>query len=345
MPSRPRVAQSDPRVTAAARRLRTVDVADSDCLLRRALEALLEVGEADEAVFYRLAAGPDHPITARFMHIGSERARSSFERFVSKPPIADLRRIRSSAWEPSRIKAHELGDFLEAKVLHGDREWNESVFVADYLVPSGLVDQQRLLVAHGGHLIGWVGLFRRAGAPRFGGDDRRHLRPLVAPMAATVAAVARLDAIGPETPADLVVRPDGTVELASDDAKAWLAFRGFADALRHRVRDLDRGLAPDPVFVLDAAAEARALRLDGDAGVRYLLNVRPLRPLAIPALAIALTQAEREVADLALSGASAAEIAQVRGTSVGTVKNQLKRVYGRLGVSNRLELARALDRR
>ncbi len=52
-----------------------------------------------------------------------------------------------------------------------------------------------------------------------------------------------------------------------------------------------------------------------------------------------LTRSEREVVDLALEGCRNAEIAQRRGTSVHTVANQLKAVFGKLGCSGRSELA------
>ena len=55
-----------------------------------------------------------------------------------------------------------------------------------------------------------------------------------------------------------------------------------------------------------------------------------------------LTDAERDVVQLAVSGRSNAEIADVRGVSVRTVANQLAAVYGKLGVNSRSELASVL---
>lgn len=57
----------------------------------------------------------------------------------------------------------------------------------------------------------------------------------------------------------------------------------------------------------------------------------------------ALTPAEREVARLVADGASNAEVADRRRTSIHTVVNQLQRVYEKLGVRSRVELARRLD--
>ena len=68
-----------------------------------------------------------------------------------------------------------------------------------------------------------------------------------------------------------------------------------------------------------------------------------------PALAVAvggavapLTRREREVAALAAGGMPSKDIAQQLFLSVRTVENHLQRVYTKLGVSNRSDLARAL---
>lgn len=329
-------------VAAIAARLRTVESAEPKRLIGEALEALLETGDADEAHFYRPAVASTQPMTARWEHVGSERARRALARFHAEPPIALLRGIGSSAWEPAKMKPGELEDFLERKELCSDPRFHESGLFREFLAPADLFDFQRLLVARGGQLAGWIGLFRSAGAPPFSRADRCRLRPLVAPISALLTAAARLDALGPDAPGDLVVRSDGHVEFASADAKQWLGFRGFAEALRRRVQDFDRGLAPEPVFVLDAAAEASVLRLDGPGGAHYLVTVRPLRGLEVPEFVTALTAAEREVAELAAHGATAAEIARLRGTTAGTAKNQIKGIYRALGVTSRVALLRVL---
>ncbi len=56
-----------------------------------------------------------------------------------------------------------------------------------------------------------------------------------------------------------------------------------------------------------------------------------------------LTPAEREVAELVVEGLSNREIAARRGASTKTVANQLRRIYQKLGVSSRFELAARLE--
>jgi DNA-binding CsgD family transcriptional regulator len=55
-----------------------------------------------------------------------------------------------------------------------------------------------------------------------------------------------------------------------------------------------------------------------------------------------LTPAEYDVAMFLFKGLSSADIAQIRGTSEGTVKAQLSSVYRKAGVQNRAELLMAI---
>ena len=57
-----------------------------------------------------------------------------------------------------------------------------------------------------------------------------------------------------------------------------------------------------------------------------------------------LTDREREIAVLAAAGQSSRAIADRLYLSVRTIDNHLGRIYDKLGVSNRAELAAALDR-
>jgi DNA-binding CsgD family transcriptional regulator len=61
-------------------------------------------------------------------------------------------------------------------------------------------------------------------------------------------------------------------------------------------------------------------------------------PRELPGLAI-LTATERHVAELASGGATNAEIALARGTSVRTVANQIASIMRKLGVSSRVAIA------
>jgi DNA-binding CsgD family transcriptional regulator len=73
------------------------------------------------------------------------------------------------------------------------------------------------------------------------------------------------------------------------------------------------------------------------AGDEYALLAFELPEITVPA---GLSPAEREVVLAVATGQSNAEIAQARGTSANTVANQLRSIYGKLKVGNRIELIR-----
>jgi DNA-binding NarL/FixJ family response regulator len=54
-----------------------------------------------------------------------------------------------------------------------------------------------------------------------------------------------------------------------------------------------------------------------------------------------LTESEREVATELLLGKSYRDIARIRGTKIGTVANQVRSIFRKLGIQSRTELARA----
>jgi len=65
-------------------------------------------------------------------------------------------------------------------------------------------------------------------------------------------------------------------------------------------------------------------------------------PSPVAQLPAVLTAAERHVAALVLDGLSNRTIAQMRGTSVRTVANQIASVFRKLNVTGRAELADAV---
>jgi DNA-binding CsgD family transcriptional regulator len=81
-----------------------------------------------------------------------------------------------------------------------------------------------------------------------------------------------------------------------------------------------------------AGLEATVLDIDGDE--LALLTY----PLPAPYLPPELTPSERDVVLGVLRGDSMAALAQARGRSINTVKNQLRSAYTKLGVGSRVEL-------
>ena len=77
------------------------------------------------------------------------------------------------------------------------------------------------------------------------------------------------------------------------------------------------------------------VRLDGHEYA--VVSFDPQLPARLPG---GLTSAERDVVQRMLAGASNAEIARDRGTSVRTVAKQIASVFGKLDVRSRAALAR-----
>jgi DNA-binding CsgD family transcriptional regulator len=72
-------------------------------------------------------------------------------------------------------------------------------------------------------------------------------------------------------------------------------------------------------------------------------EVRTPGLVATTATATPLTAREREIAELAARQLSAAEIAERLFLSRRTVENHLQRIYTKLGISSRSELAEVLE--
>jgi DNA-binding CsgD family transcriptional regulator len=74
-------------------------------------------------------------------------------------------------------------------------------------------------------------------------------------------------------------------------------------------------------------------------------QVPPGENSVIAAVADGLTQREREVALLVAEGLRSREVAERLGIASQTVKSHLKTIFDKLGVRNRVELARRLEQR
>jgi DNA-binding CsgD family transcriptional regulator len=99
------------------------------------------------------------------------------------------------------------------------------------------------------------------------------------------------------------------------------------------------GASPGPLSLVGRAIEAPrglfAEKLDVQ-GDEFLLLAFPAERGDLSGL----TSAEQEVASELLQGRSYQEIARQRGTTSGTVANQVRSIFRKIGVRSRSELAR-----
>lgn len=328
---------ADP-VASAAKRMRTTTCLDPKELRRTVAHSLYVVGDIDLAATYNIHPTDDGSVMGDFEEVWPGRD-EGFCAFVKRQPGPFL------GWRAlSRGSRKERSAFLEDSALMPRHVYESHPSIEKYLAPVGIAYSQRLLVFHGQRFVAHVGLARTTHTRPLTRRNRQRLQPLVEPVQAALILADSLERKDtPQGPAPLVVRADGRVEHASSTGREWLARDGFAEALAARVRAFDRGDQPEPSDVLERA-QLKLIRLDGSDGIRYLVELVPARDLVISPVD-ALTERQRQVAELAAAGATLAEVAQELGISRETAKEYLAHVYRELEVANRVELARALERR
>jgi DNA-binding NarL/FixJ family response regulator len=139
----------------------------------------------------------------------------------------------------------------------------------------------------------------------------------------------------------LAAEAEAAARGANQDATVAALIAGQALAAADRRDDAVAQLRR----VADAAGEAGAVRYR-DAAVRELrrLGVRLAPRTARPASAEDLSEREREIAGLVAEGRSNKEVAGLLFLSEKTIEHHLSRVYAKLGVRSRVELATAFAR-
>ena len=132
-----------------------------------------------------------------------------------------------------------------------------------------------------------------------------------------------------------------TIVLAStdDDALAVQALK--AGAAGFCPRDTSTDLLRRAVQLVEAGEIWVCRRV-----MVRLIEELALRPVTTPGIAGSgqLTARERELVDLVAAGAANKDIARRLSISVSTVKTHLTSIFGKLGLSTRLELAVAIGR-
>lgn len=227
--------------------------------------------------------------------------------------------------------------------------------------PLGYGDELRAVFADGSAVWGQACLTRRAEEPCFDPAEVELLRR-AAPHVAHGIRTSLVVTEGPEAAGDepglVVLRDDGSVESATPFAVRW--FGDLEDeSLRsvivlHEVALRARALAQQDAAADDPPARAwartldggtvlvRGTRLDDGSGPgRTALVLDPARRADVAPLLMrlgALTDRERQVTQLLLTGRSTRDIAADLWISPETLRGHVKSVHAKLGVSSRAEL-------
>lgn len=237
----------------------------------------------------------------------------------------------------------------------------------DFLRPEGFGDELRVAFRVGTFAWGIAGLMRGAGQPPFSREEVAVVAALSAPIG-TALRRATLDRSpaplrAPTAPGLMLFDPDGELLSANDEARAWL---GELPEPPIGPRPLGRPLSTEVVVVVARAraiAHGRAsaparMRVRSPCGRWLLLHATCLRDLEgdpgsvavviepahgeeiapIIVEAYALTPREQEVTRLIARGAGTAEIAGTLFVSPHTVRDYVKTIFEKVGVSSRGEL-------
>jgi DNA-binding CsgD family transcriptional regulator len=286
------------------------------------LRDLLSVVDADAALYFSIADLDGHAVVSDVQVAGDSDAERLVEGLLGRRDAVDIDRLQN----PDSLDPRS---FQEGASL-------PSGFAAS-LAAYGVSDRLRLFVYDGRRFVGWLGALRFApNRSPFQRSDRRRLAPLVPALSASLLeADALARATVPLQAGFVAMHVGGDVEYASLEGQAWLRRVGFSMELQRRLRFIDAGGGTAAIEL----AQCRFVPLVG-ARPLFLVQLSPAR--SIEASAVRLSPAQREVASFAASGATVAEIASASGRKPETVRSHLREAYTRLGVSNRVELARAL---
>ena len=243
-----------------------------------------------------------------------------------------------------------------------------------FLRPLGFDDELRTVLRVGDAPWGSITLWRREGSPPFSEQDAATLAGLAAPIGEALRRHARPTAIGGaigaatdlDRPGMVLFDADGDVVSANEEARFWLdelppepgvrtehgvlpvwllvtVFR--AGAIRHGAGD---GTARTRVRTRQGrwlACHASCLRAaDGSVG-DVALVIEPAPPAAVAPLVVEaydLTVREQEIVHLLARGAGTAEIADALFLSPHTVRDHVKAIFAKAGVSSRGELVAKL---
>lgn len=242
--------------------------------------------------------------------------------------------------------------------------------------PSGFGDEARVVFTDGGATWGVAALYRENGRPPFDEADLGTLERL-APMAAAGLRARALDHGAdhrgmPLGPGLLVLDDALRVVSMNDDADAWLrllpedphaAGRTLArprpqlmTEILNVARRARAGLGPDPGRPAQARLRVRsssglwltihASRLQdalGDGPVAVVIEAAKGSEMApIIAEALGLTPREQEITHAVARGEGTGEIARRLHLSPHTVRDHLKSIFDKAGVSSRGELVARL---
>jgi DNA-binding CsgD family transcriptional regulator len=236
----------------------------------------------------------------------------------------------------------------------------------DVLEPEGFADEARVICAEAGCAWG-AGVFNRErGRPRFTSAEAHVLRVVSAQLAEGIRRALVLQSrqapVDQAPPGLILLDEHNRVETMNAQAKTLLdelvdvsadglseLVHALADRTRLAVADANAGIARARMRTLAGAwLTLHGSMLEGDAAQRVAIVIEPARdadlfPLLLDAYG--LSDRERDITALVARGLPTGEIARRLYLSPWTVKDHLKAIFDKVGVSSRTELVAAIHLR
>jgi DNA-binding CsgD family transcriptional regulator len=250
-----------------------------------------------------------------------------------------------------------------AEELYPDAERARLPYFAEHAADGPMTRTLLLFLHEGGVLFGLAGLERRASDPAFTQDDVQRLETLAPFVVAGGRSQIAYDELTREAAALRALgKIKGTLFVVDRDREAvvWAVDR-------ERGIEWEQDVVPIEKEILQATEQSLAARkanealptpprlpdgtvmgvakIDGDpvfGGARCaVLRVEPTEKGNHPMLE-GLSRREREIARLLVAGYSGVNVAAISGLSENTVRTYVRRLYTKVGVSNRADLVRRL---
>jgi DNA-binding CsgD family transcriptional regulator len=325
---------------------------DSAALRLRAGQLLARHLRVASFCFPALDPGTGLPVHSVSEGLVTE-AVEALHRVLLTTPTADPGR-----WASGERRVAPIEDLVTPDQLRTDP------YVTDVLLASDLHYEAQISCASGGRTWGHLCLRRRLVDGPFVRHELRLLAALAphltAGLRAAAARVALASSPGSSTGV-VVLGPGGEVELVNGAAERLFArpSPGTSHCYSSAVEIVagmlarsfeDAGWAVVPALTVTDPANAevywlRAERVTGSDGrVRGLLLIEPARPPdhTEPLVVMGLSAREAEVALAIVRGQTAVQVATELGISAHTVQDHVRRVYEKLDVHSRQELAARL---
>ncbi|MDQ7904742.1 LuxR C-terminal-related transcriptional regulator [Phytohabitans sp. ZYX-F-186] len=322
------------------------DLAGIDAIVADEFADLADAGD------FRLGSGYLSVVRAQSARLRGRTAEALRGSLQACAVLASSRVFAGLAHAERAHAAALIGDADEAKAAMADSDQTHRPGMA-ILYPWR--EQARAWVAACGGdveqaITGLVRLVERLRDDGFAAHEALILHDLVRLGCATLPIGWPSGASQAQTVADRLAELAGVVDgpLTALMARHAAAVSDGAELLAVADAFAELGLL---LFAADAAAMA-VVRLRATTGAErseasarlgdLLARCDALRTPALRAARPALTERERQIARLAAAGVASKQIADQLFLSTRTIENHLQRVYGKLGVTNRSELAHAL---